>query len=404
MGRRFGDVDVATSGLLVVVCIGYFVDGAIFLLLLLSSSAQSVSWWVTAVVLANLIPPIVLAPALGWVVDRTSGRRAWAVALGISGGCAVGLAYLTSPVALVVLAAVQATSAVVVSASVFRLLPLAKGMNDRKASSYAVGVGSLAAIGAPPLAAIAATLGGDVAFAICGGLLVLASILVICCAPSQVRIDVGGETLWHEIWLGSRILPVLRVLRGFLPAIIGVVVVTSVEGVAGVFYLQEVAGGAVLYALLLSAWAVGSLAGVAVTSRRSFPLGSVRSILVGGFLVSVAILVEGLVPSALVIALAFIGGGIGNAIHNVGVRNLVYESVPRGQQAQVWSVVGALFSAAAAVGNFFGTPGLIGSARSLIIWAGAAGVILIFVTLLVTGLSRGVQNFRRSKWRPPFSG
>lgn len=404
MGRRFGDGDVRTGALLGAICIGYFVDGAIFLLLLLSSSDQSVSWWVTAVVLANLIPPIVLAPALGWVVDRLSGRRAWALALGISGGCAMGLAYLTSPVALVVLAAVQAISAVVVSASVFRLLPLASGMDDRRASSYAVGVGSLAAIGAPPLAALTATLGGDVAFATCGGLLIFASILVMCCAPSDVRIEVGGQTVWHEIWLGSRILPVMRAVRGFLPAIIGVVVVTSVEGVAGVFYLQEVAGSAVLYALLLSAWAVGSLVGVAVTGRHSFRMGAVQSILVGGILVSVAILVEGLVPSALVIAVAFIGGGIGNAIHNVGVRNLVYEVVPREQQAQVWSVVGALFSAAAAVGNFFGTPGLIGSARSLIVWAGAAGVVLTLVTILITGLTRGNQNFRGPPRRLPPEG
>jgi len=210
--------------------------------------------------------------------------------------------------------------------------------------------------------------------------------------------------VWHEIWLGSRILPVMRAVRGFLPAIIGVVVVTSVEGVAGVFYLQEVAGSAVLYALLLSAWAVGSLVGVAVTGRHSFRMGAVQSILVGGILVSVAILVEGLVPSALVIAVAFIGGGIGNAIHNVGVRNLVYEVVPREQQAQVWSVVGALFSAAAAVGNFFGTPGLIGSARSLIVWAGAAGVVLTLVTILITGLTRGNQNFRGPPRRLPPEG
>ena len=76
----------------------------------------------------------------------------------------------------------------------------------------------------------------------------------------------------------------------------------------------------------------------------------------GGLALSAAILVEGLVPVAGIIAVAFIGGGLGNAVHNVGVRNLVYAEVPPEQQAQVWSVVGAAISGAAALLLAMGIP------------------------------------------------
>lgn len=376
---RIRSLPTATVVLMAAICIGFFVDAAIYLLLLLSSSAQEVSWWVTAVVLANLIPPLLLAPVLGWIVDRTSGRAAWTASLGLSGVCAAGIGFLNSPVALVGLAAVQSVCSVVVSASVFKLLPRAPGMDERSASSFAVAIGSIAGIGAPPLAALAAVLGVNVALWICGALLALAAVCVARTAPAAARVQVE-HTAWHEAWLGTRTLRSLRAFRILVPVMLGVVVVTSMEGVAGVFYLQDVAGNAVIYALLLSAWAAGSLAGSLLSGRSGFSLGAAQSILLGGLVLSVAILVEGIFPSAVVIASAFLLGGVGNAVHNVGVRNLVYERVPKHHQAQVWAVIGATFSGAAAIGNFLGTPGLVASAQTIIILAGALGTLLVLLT------------------------
>lgn len=377
--RRIRSLPVSTLVLMAAICMGYFADSAIYLLLLLSSSAQDVSWWVTAVVLANLIPPIALAPVLGWIVDRTSGRPAWTVALAVSALCAVGIGFLHSPGALVGLAAIQSTCSVVISAAAFKLLPRARAMDERSASSFAVGIGSIASVGAPPLAALAAIWGTDVAFWICGALLAAAALVVVRTSPKAVQVEVDA-TSWHEVWLGTRTIRTMTIFRTLIPVMLAVVVVTSMEGVAGVFYLQEVAGNPVGYALLLSAWAVGSLVGAGLSGRSGFTLGAVHCVLAGGLILSVAILVEGLIASAVVIGAAFIGGGMGNAIHNVGVRNLVYERVPRRQQAQVWSVVGATFSGAAAVGNFLGTPDLLASAQRIIVIAGALGTIIVLAT------------------------
>ena len=377
---RLRTLPPATLALMAAICVGYFVDSAIYLLLLLSSSRQPESWWVTAVVLANLLPPLALASVLGWVVDRVSGRRAWTLALALSAVCASGIAFVDSAPALVALAVVQSVCSVVVSAAVFKVLPQARGLDERSASSFAVGIGSVAAVGAPPLAALAAGAGIDVAFWICGGLLTAAACVVYLACPREVQASVE-RTAWHEVWLGTRTVRTMAVLRVFVPVTLGVVVAASMEGVAGVFYLQDVAGSALGYALLLSAWAAGSFLGAVLTGRAWFTLRPVACIQLGGLALSLAILVEGLVPVAPVIAVAFLAGGLGNAVHNVGVRQLVYAEVPRAQQAQVWAVVGAAFSGAGAIGNFIGTPGLIGPARVVIVLAGALGATLVLVTM-----------------------
>lgn len=376
-------VPAATMLLLVAVCIGFLVDAGVFLLLLLSSSDQAVTWWVTAVVLANLIPPILFAPVLGWLVDRVSGKGAWVAALLLSGVGVCAISLVESPVGLVALAALQAICAVVTSAASFKLLPLAQGLTEKTASSTAVALGSMAAIVGPPLAALLATGDMRIAFTLCGLLLIVAGGAVWIVAPSHVHVHVE-HTAWHEVWIGTKSLRSMTLIRRFLPVIMGVVIVTSMEGVAGVFYLQEVAGSSLGYALILSAWAVGSFVGAVASGRKSFRLSPSTSIIVGGLTISAALLFEGLVPFALLIGVAFVGGGFGNAIHNVGVRNLVYEAVPSSQQGQVWSVVGAMFSSAAALGNFLGTPGIIADARTTIIIAGAIGVALALTTLMAT--------------------
>lgn len=388
-GRR---KNLGTRALLTAVGAGALLDSAFYLLLLLSSSATGVSWFVTAVVVANLLPPVLLGPVLGWLVDRTSGRWAWAAALAVSGLSCLGVAMVDDPVVVVALAGLQAVASVVINAAAFKLLPEARGLDERSASSFAVGVGSAAAIGGPPLAAIGASgFGNSGALVVLAGLAVIAALGVVVAAPRLIQAEVDA-TSWHEVWMGTKTVRTLSSVRAFAPVVLGIVLVTSMEGVAGVFYLQEVAQNSVVYAVILSAWAAGSLAGAVWTGRRETALGVRSSVLLGGLLMSVAILVEGLAPIAAVIAIVFIIGGLGNAVHNVGIRNLVYEQVPRAQQAQVWSMLAAVMSGTAALGNVLGTPGLIGSARTAVIVSGAAGVVAVAITaVLLMRAPRGAR-------------
>ena len=359
---------------------GSIIDAAFYMLLLLSSSAAGVGWFVTAVIVANLIPPILLAPVLGWLVDRTSGRWVWSLGLFLSALACVVIATSETVAVLVGMAALQALASVAVSSSVFKLLPDAKGMSTNSASSFAVGTHSLASICGPPLAALgASTLTTDGTFAVLAILGALATAGAIGAAPRRRHAKVES-TNWREAWLGAKSVGSMASIRIFAPVVLGIVLVTSMEGVAGVFWLQEVTQSSVGYGLILAVWAVGSFLGAVWTGRRDQPLGTRRSVILGGALMSGALLIEGLVPIAVIIGSVYVVGGFGNAVHNVGVRQLVYSRVPRHQHAQAWSMLAATMSATAAIGNALGTPGLIGEARTIVIISGIGGVLFVLIS------------------------
>ncbi|NNU27133.1 MFS transporter [Isoptericola sediminis] len=372
-----------TRLLLAVVATGALVDAAFFLLLLLSSSATGVGWFVTAVVVANLLPPVLLGPMLGWLVDRTSGRWAWTGALLVTAVCCLGVAGTDVSAVVVALAGLQAVASVVVNAAAFKLLPESPGLDERTASSYAVGMGSLAAIAGPPLGALSAGATSNAgAFLVLAGLAVVAGTGAATTAPRLVHVDLDA-TRWHDVWLGARTARSLAAARAFAPVVLGIVLITSMEGVAGVFYLQDVAPTPFVYACLLALWALGSLGGAWWTGRRANVLGIRISVLVGGLLMSLAILVEGIVAVAVVIGVVFVVGGFGNAVHNVGIRQLVYQHVPRAQQAQIWSMLAAVMSGTAALGNALGTPGLLGPARDVVVLSGAIGLATVSITAVL---------------------
>jgi len=379
---------LSTRLLLVAIILKSLVNSGLFILLMLAGTHLGASWWVTAIALATLIPGVLFAPALGWLVDRVDVKTAWIAALLVSGICVIGIALAPSPFIMVALVAIEALFSIVFGTAVFKLLPQAEGMDRDRANSFYVGIGLVIGISAPPLAALVSTIGTDFGFFLFGTLYIVSAIIIWRLSPtSSLKIEVD-KTNWHEVWLGSKAIKHFKPIRLLIPVILGGAIATSIEAVAGVFWLQEVAGGAVGYALLLSAWTLGSLSGAAVAGRKWFKVSTRESLLLGGLLMALAILVEGAIPVAAIIGIAFLFGGFGNGVHNIAIRNLVYEQVPKEQQAQAWAVQGAAFSAAVAIGNVLGTPGLIAAEVSTtIIIAGGTGVVLVVGTYLAIALA-----------------
>ena len=328
-----------------------------------------------------MLPGIIFGPALGWVVDRSRGKTAWVVSLLLSGLSVAAIALTSAPTLLVLFIAMESLFSIVFNTAVFKVLPRADGMTDETASSFVVGVGAAAGILAPPLAALVAHVGTNSGFILFGSLYVLVGLLVLVVSPDgDIKIEIE-KTVWHEVWLRTKSIKTLKTLLIFIPVILGSAMATSMESVAGVFWLQEVAGGPVGYGILMSAWAIGSLIGAAIAGRKWLKISTTHCLLLGGLLMSAAILIEGLTRFAFVIGIAFIFGGLGNAVHNVSLRNLIYDNVPKEQLAQTWAVVGVAFSVAVGLGNVLGTPGLIHSEeRIIIVIAGSLGVLLALGT------------------------
>ena len=344
-------------------------DGMALFALTLAAADQLGSWGVTALFLTGLIPPILAAPLVGRLVDGAKLRRIWVASL-LAHVLLFALMALVDDLLLsLVLMCGASISAVVNASAIFKLIPSIRGsLTLPRASSLIVSAGSLAGILAPPIAAIAYTAWSVQAVLALNALgftvLALGAGLVV---PRRAVPVVLKEPHNGGAGHGARILFSDRLLALLLIPLAAVVLFTSAEGVAGVFYLRSVADNDTIYAVMLGAWSVGALGGAMVCGNRFLGTRVRTPVLLGGALIGAAILVEGLWPNALVIVAVFVLGGLGNGMHNVGVRNAVYARIPEAHHGAAWAYLTVVIKIMVGLGFLLGTPGLVVDSDRLII-------------------------------------
>ncbi|MEU7899863.1 MFS transporter [Nonomuraea sp. NPDC049152] len=165
------------------------------------------------------------------------------------------------------------------------------------------------------------------------------------------------------------------VIRPLLPILAAVIFATSIEGVAGVFYLRDITSSDTLYGFLLSAWALGSLPGSLIGAWGRVGRQHLVMVMGGAALMGSALLIEGLVPVALVIAIVFVAGGFGNGAHNVGVRNVIHHHIPADMHGRAWAYFRVLVNTCVALGFLLGTPGIVLDARTAILSSGTLALL-----------------------------
>jgi MFS family permease len=369
-----------------VVC-GMFVsfvgDSIASLGLVLDAASQGLAWGVTEVFLAELLPPLFFAPVLGLLVDRWDTRTVWISATLVQ-ATAFTLAAATDAfharVALVALASVFAVAA---SAAGFKLLPIVAGRVGVQQANGAVSAAmSLASLVGPGVGGAAHSFVGSTNLLLADAAsFVVIAVIAACVVPAG-----SGERMRLDSRPLDGVLDGLRALRGspaigaMLPMLASVICATSMEGVAGVFYLRQVAGSDSGYGLLLAAWALGSIPGAIVAGSPRLARYDARLVLGGATLIAASLLVEGLVPLAVVIAVAFLAGGFGNGMHNVGVRNAIHRHVPAQAHGRAWAYYSAMANLCITVGYLLGTPNNVVSSRGVIIISGALALTATVVS------------------------
>ncbi|WP_380164782.1 MFS transporter [Jannaschia sp. R86511] len=156
----------------------------------------------------------------------------------------------------------------------------------------------------------------------------------------------------------------------------GIVFTTFIEGVAGVLYLPEVTGSNFRFGLLVSIWAAGALAGSLVSGHRWLEGREIDLVVWGGALIGTALLVEGLVPNTWVIAAVFVLGGVGNGLHNVGIRTTIHRHIPEQAHGRAWSYYSVMVNACVVLGYLVGTPWGVMSAQALIVLSGVLTLLV----------------------------
>ena len=394
---RRGGVQVRSSVRCVLFCViallSMLGEGMALFALTLESADQLGSWGVTALFLIGLVPPILAAPAIGRWVDGAALFRVWILNLCVHIGIFAVMAIFANILLSLALMSVASVCAVINGAVVFKIIPRIRGgFSLARASSFLVVATSLAGIIAPAIASIAFARAGIGAVLWCAtaGFLGLAMAAVVLSRSLAAR--------GHEVQTGSEPAPNARItgggaalvrhprLRILLLPVAAIVLFTAAEGVAGVFYLREITDSDTGYAVLLGAWSVGAVLGSLLGGNRRFGARSSLPILLGGGLVGAAILIEGLWANAVGLAMVFLAGGLGNGLHNTGVRTAIYEHVPESRHGAAWAQLRMLINIMVALGYLIGTPGLlVGPACTIIVVSGAVTLLVIVLSAVLLG-------------------
>lgn len=357
-------------------------DGIVLFSLTLAAADELGSWGVSGLFLAGLLPPILAAKPIGKLVDRSRLLRTWVITLAAHVVLFAVMYVAGSLLFALVLMSIVSVCSTINGAMIFKILPtLHADTSVARASSLLVAATSLSGVIAPVIAASGYGVWGlDVM------LLAVATAYVVLCVgallgvkprPSSMRDQMENQVSSGPL-TGRRMLadPILRVLVFPVAAI---VLFTACEGVAGVFYLREVAPNDTVYSVMLAAWSVGALFGSLLGGSAFFGHRMVLPVLGGAVLVGTAILVEGLWADAVVITVVFLLGGLGNGLHNTGVRNAIYGRLPESTHGTAWAYLRMLINVMVGLGYLLGTPGLlIESARWIVI---ISGVGTLFVCI-----------------------
>lgn len=377
------------------------------------AEATGRSWLVTEAELLALLPPILAGPFLGRLADRFDALRLWRATLALQAAVFLLLPLVAAHFQAMVACLAVLNAVVVVSAgAAFKVLPRYSGRDElTRASGTWTAVQSAATLPAAPLGGFLFGLvgiDGLLRLDALGFLLVLAALFLnrppFPAGEGSTGDDKSDETTDGAArpsagprgeavarWLFRH--PVLGLL--IVPAFF-VVFSTSLEAVAGVFFLRALASDDLAFGLALAAWTLGMIPGSRFGARlvdtadnraKHDRLLPIRTVLLGGGMVMGAVLsLEVLSPSIWVAAALFLIGGTANGAVNVAIRSAVYEHVPGRFQGRTWAYWRVVANAAAVLGMVLGTPNPLYGAAAVILASGLLCLLGCGVFALVSAV------------------
>ncbi|MDG6104086.1 MFS transporter [Dactylosporangium aurantiacum] len=377
--RGRADLGILTAGLAVSVA----GDAAAFVALLLRLQPHG-SGWVAALLAAELVPFVVLAPLVGRVVDRYETRGVLILALLGQAMVAVPLALLDGPLPTVLLFAGLAALSALVRPATNALIPAITGPAGRARGFARLGLGfGLGWIAGPAAGGLltgwfgvrAAVLADAGTFAVLAGACALLSVRR---APAPRAGTGRGEG-------GLRLLVADRVL---FAAVLGTAVSVGaaiVDNVAAPFrFIDQLGASQGQYGLYLTLWGIGALAGA-----QALPLvrvGHRTALALACLICGAGIAGIGAAPTLLLAYAAATLGGVGNGVLNVAQNALVAERTPAERHGRVFATVGAVSQTAIGGGTAAAAPlvGWLGGGGALIA-AGVTSMVATVVALLPAG-------------------
>jgi MFS family permease len=352
---------------------------AIALVLALQSRGAG-GWAVAALLLAAAVPPALLGPVTGRLVDRVDSRLLL-VSTGLAqAAVCVALAYASGTVVIVALVATLSAGLAVTQPTLAALVP---GMVTKehlaKASALGQTASSLGLLAGP---AVGGLLVGR--YGLHAPLLIdAATYLAIALAGLVVRTRRGGRRVDAGA-PGERKTPTWRVrddrlLWSMIVLVGAVIALVSAVNVADVFFVREALRSTpTMYGLLTAVWTGSLMIGAWGTARLGLTDSRLVRYLLGAIVATSVLLVPmALVPSVGVLVPFFIVGGALNGAENVAAGVLLARRSPVAARGHAYAIYGAVANGANAIGFLVGGAALgVLPVRGVVLLAGVGGVLI----------------------------
>jgi MFS family permease len=369
-------------------------------------------WAVAGLLLTGLVPPVLLAPLTGLLVDRLETVRVLVVTALLQAAIAAALAFTPAVFPTLGLSFLLGAGLAVTQPALFALLPRAVG-EDRTTQANAfleVARWGGAAAG-PVLAAVMSHTFGAGSTLLANA----ATFLAVAALVSMLRVRRRPEPQEEEEAPTTRgrarqgMVFIARdpLLRVIVPMVGFMVVFAAADNVAEVFFAKDVLrAGDTGYGVLITTWTVGMVIGSTVAGRflrpsRLAPAVVVLPIVGGGAVVLAA--AAAIYPLAVTM---FLVGGFANGVELVGMRSLLHQRVPDRLRGRAFAAYYGMVQAAQilAMGASGGLVELAGPRMTMVIAGlgtvavGLAGTLLYI--RIPSGERRAREPTRVEPWVP----
>jgi MFS family permease len=290
-------------------------------------------WAVAGLLLTGLVPPVLLAPLAGLLVDRLETVRVLVVTALLQAMVAVTLAFTPDVFPTLGLSFLLGAGLAVTQPALFALIPRTVGEDRTTQANAFLEVARWGGAAAGPLlAAVMSHAFGAGSTLIANAATFLAVAVLVSLLRVRRHPEPGpegvpapkGQAREGLVFIARE--PLLRVI---VPMVGFMVVFAAADNVAEVFFAKDVLrAGDTGYGVLITTWTIGMVIGSTAAGRflgpaRLAPAVVTMPIVGGGAVV--------LAASAAIYPLAvamFLVGGFANGVELVGMRSLLHRRVP----------------------------------------------------------------------------
>lgn len=362
-------------------------DGLTLVALMLVLQAQNAApWTVSLLALLGLLPSVLLGPLVAPLLDRLETTRILLVTFSLRAAVGIVLAFTTPLPGILAVVALASMISAIDNPAMALLVPETLEPDASPVIGYArlSTWRSLGSIAGPAAAGVCVQLWGPrpalladaASFAILAGVV---SVLRVRHEPPAMPVG-PKATWWRQIQAGPAALGSDRVVASAVVSLAIAIVFTAMVIVAEVFFVRaDLHASPALYGALVTAQAIGRLAGSMVIAPRVPVARQPMLLTCGGALMGVALLATG---ASRVIPLAFAGlflVGVANSLQSLAIRAVIRDRTAPDTQGRAFAALMASNNGATMLGTLAGAPvvGAFGGAGTLVV----AGVGTLLATL-----------------------